>query len=748
MGVDNQIQNESNSGNNSLNGEKEDFSKTPTQDDTDKWSKMSLNEYHGYFLRCFNAWHDLKEGMNTNGILERLVCFLKAGQSNPTLSSDPDNKERDKALWEVVKLLKKTLRLTKKKNEEAAKAAQDLLGEIEPFRRRRRKKMLLILIPSLCVAGTGIGLGAYFSFKEHVVETTIPEHLTLAYKKNQAIDSSGWGIRLQNAWETKTVSGDKLIAISGFDSEKIGDQSVVARISGRMIDSKNIPFVVTVEPQELSAPRNLVNEKSVLSWLPADNAESYTLEISQSVGARPFLTKSGLTACQFDLNNLNYHGSFYVSVIAVNSEKDAYGSFKYKSSPNSDSLALSSVQSVGDISFDGKGFSWPKVDAIEDYTISINGIPHLVTGATRFDYSTSNPGDYSISVTPVMPDQSHFCSSYSEIFHKLKAPILSYESGTISCTIDDPGSLSRVQYYLDGALFSGNVGDVLSAGSHVVTAKWIGQSDQNQIDSEFSSALTLNKLGAPQLMLNSGVLTCSDGTSISDLDLYVDGITHWDGKMDSITSVGKHTITAIRPKTGAFDIASEISNSITVERLPIPQIAFDGTSFTVGNNREGFTVYVDDVKTGYDSLGDEFIASLSAGSHAIRTKNAGNGNDLLPSGNSSQVDVFIPNLDITVGASTLSSESVNVKILDTLNVAKDLTATVTIDFFKSGTNIYTYHNANWSVIPSSGTASSAPYVISLKRNGVVADQIVVKAVLNDFGKGKCLAKTFSKTYSV
>jgi hypothetical protein len=569
------------------------------------------------------------------------------------------------------------------------------------------------------------------------VSDDLPASFSWDYLGNASLDLSGYSLNLLDGNGKQITVNGKELSVSSFSFSKIGTQEITISYS----DVWKKAATITISPCLLSAP-SIKNNNGILSWSSVPNATGYSVELTFVDKTSPFFTDA-TKETTYDLSNIDYNGSFVASVLSTNASKDSGGLSLFSTSAPSNGITLRKIQELSGIRYEDGAFVWDPVSEITDYSLTINGTNHIVRNATSYSFDTSNAGIYSVSVYPIDDDPDHsFAKALSVDFTKLKAPVVSFAGGSLSYS----EASSSVEYYLDGVLFDGSADSISASGSHNVKARNIAAS-ATEITSEFSNILTVNKLTAPILSLSGGVLSCSN-YAISALSLSLDGET-WDGDMNNVTSIGTHEITAVAKPVGAYDIQSGVSSSITIERLPTPTISFDGTSFSVGNQREGFTIYVDDVKSDYSALSEEFVNSLSAGVHTVRVKNNGNGNDLLPSGNSSYVNLYVPSLDVTVGTAYGSENSLSVKILDKTNDTNSLTATVSISFYKSGALIDdTYKNTKWSVIKSSESSGSAGYIISLSRSGQIADKIVLSATLNDFGTNTVVMKTFEKEYSV
>ena len=316
-----------------------------------------------------------------------------------------------------------------------------------------------------------------------------------------------------------------------------------------------------------------------------------------------------------------------------------------------------------------------------------------------FDGNLSNlsAGDHSITAKYKTSNSSEIDSGFSSAITvtKLSAPVLSLSGGVITCD----SSSHVVKYYLDGVEFDGSSSSITASRSHSVTAKYLASKD-SEIDSDLSASLSLTKLAAPAISVSNGQLTCDrDDYSVQ---YYVDG-TAFDGDLDGV-SEGSHVITARYVATSGDQLDSELSSSITINKVAAPTIAFDNYQLSCTANNINVVYYVDG--TQFD--GD--LGNLSAGCHTITARNLSSDSSNITSSESNSINIYKSDFTYSVSATT------NNRIILSLDSAS---GNLVYDL-----DIYFYNDVGEEIDSLSYTDRNVTaQTISYSRSGVIASSV-------------------------
>ena len=561
------------------------------------------------------------------------------------------------------------------------------------------------------------------------------------------LDLSQAKIHIGNAFDStgQWIDGSKF-TVEGYDENFIGPQDVTLTY----LNFKKV-IKVTTAPKKLVAPAPTFNfTTGVLSWEPVQDATFYTVYL-RNPETKTAITNYNAEGTSYDFNSIAFFSQFETYVVSGSDKKGSNGVSAFTPSDESKSILLRKISNVSDIHYDisdGK-FKWTGVNDASGYDVRINGTTFSPT-VPEIAFDTSNPGDYNISIRSIGPNAGvDYATPVEATIRRMPTPKVSLVNGALAATDGE-----NLVWYRDGVEFTGDVKTITNVGSYSITAKNKARTAK-EIDSAMSEPLVLTKIGAPQISLTNGHLSYTNVGSQNAVQYYLDG-KEWDAKLDKITEVGDHAVTA-RAIGNTNEITSELSNSVTVTKLSAPTLSFDGKNFSFTDaDPTSFAIYEHGVKKqDLLPLSEEKLNAQPAGTYIVYGVNEGNGNDILASDRSNIVSFLIPNItcdEPTISENPTLGTMANFVLHHSIpNVTSNLKAEVDVKWLQGGeggTVLHSYHYTDWTVFAPGATVATRGLTYNLTGKGK-ADRIefkITKVKVVD-GQGKELdIQVFERTY--
>ena len=584
-----------------------------------------------------------------------------------------------------------------------------------------------VALVALGVAG-GVSAPVLINMGTNVVTEVkdLQEEYPITY--GGTLDLSAAKIHIGNAFDStgQWISGDKF-TVTGYDPNYVGTQDVTLTY----LNFKKV-IKVTTSPKKLLAPTPTFNSTTgVLNWEPIENATFYTVYL-RNPETKAAITNYNTETTTYDFNSIAFFSQFETYVIAGSDKKGSNGVSAFTPSDESKSVLLRKISNVSDIHYDNSDgkFKWTGVTDASGYDVRINGSTFSPT-APEIAFDTTSPGDYNISIRSIGPNAGvDYATPVEATIRKMPTPRLSLVNGALTAADDE-----NLVWYRDGIEFTGDVKTITGVGSYTITARNAAR-NATEIDSAMSAPLVLSKLGSPVLSLNDGKVLCSNVGTDNSVQYYLDG-NAWGtpgSKVDltKITEVGNHSITA-RTIGNTNQIDSEISNSVSVRKLPTPTISFaDKRNFTFGNKDEGFAIFCGPkgkamVELDTTTLDQETLSDgekFPAGTYRVQTVNQGNKNELLASAPSAPYDFMIP--DITATATT-NGNYAQLSLFHNVPEVQTIYAKIHIEWVNSATSEVKREmdaGGDSSVVVRPQGTQGKPYEIPFNYQGVAGANMV------------------------
>ncbi len=515
---------------------------------------------------------------------------------------------------------------------------------------------------------------------------------------------------------------------------------------------------------------NITYESGVLSWQDVEGADSYTVEINDEKHSG---IKEAAYHCDFsggnykvkiyaysNLENSLYSESDYITYTTLNQisnveysndsihwdnvvDADFYdiyvnddfymktetatvdvsafscGIYDFKIIAHSnqsnilDSLDYSFKALINyKLSIDSGIASWDELPNDNcDYYVVIDGVKESVPNesfAIDLNSYKLNPGYHSVQIQISSDSSIEFDHSDELMVCKLKSPSLSIENNQIIC--DD--SSKNLKLFLDGFEFDGCLSNI-DAGNHTIIGKYCGTNNQ-EIDSDETN-LNISKLKSPTIWMNDSILNMDDPTKKAVW--YLDD-SEFNGNASAIPE-GTHSIYAKYIGSDSNTIHSDSSNILTITRYPVPILSYESHTIQCKENNINVRYYLD----GVEFSGD--YSSISNGKHTVCAKNIGDGSTTLDSSLSDTLTIYKSDAEIVV--TKLTNNRLNVTIKTT---ESELLYDMQIDYYNNDNLIDTQVFTNTSAINS-------PQTITYKRNGTLADMVIITVSIKDQSDNLC-----------
>lgn len=220
----------------------------------------------------------------------------------------------------------------------------------------------------------------------------------------------------------------------------------------------------------------------------------------------------------------------------------------------------------------------------------------------------SAPGSHRISGKRIATSDYEIDSELSETLRieKYNKPSLSISNKKI--VVDD--STKRVQFYLNGAEFDGDLLSIKRSGTYSITARYLAE-DAYSLSSELSEPITVKKLEKPTITITHNALSCDDPEK--QIVYYLNG-NEFDGDLKEITKPGAYNIVAKYLGQNDYELDSEESNSISLHKLDSPSLSIINGRVMCDDPGKNVKFYLN---------GEEFdgnLGSLGAGTYVITAK--------------------------------------------------------------------------------------------------------------------------------
>lgn len=504
----------------------------------------------------------------------------------------------------------------------------------------------------------------------------------------------------------KQVSG-KSLKLDGYDAEYIGTKEVLVSY---LNFSKKIN--VTINPKQLTTPSPTFNNANgILRWEPVTNGKTYSVVLTDPTDGHE-ISRDHTEGSTYDLNSVQFFTAYEVSVFASNDKKGSNGVSAFIDSDPSVKTPLKKLPNVQNLRYENGKFKWDAIAGVSSYEVHINTSTFQPT-VNEISFDTTNPGEYQVSVR-ASAGTDDYATPNEITFRRLPTPVLSFDGTQLQAQ-----NAENIEYYLNGEAWNGAITSITTGGDYTVTARNKANS-ASELESALSSPVYLTKLGKLSLNISSGKLVTTGLSPNCSAQYFVDGDS-FDGDLSKVTGTGTHSITAKQVGAGN-QIASELSNEVTLTKLASPIASFTGTSVDFSGKGDTFRVIVDGSRREYTEVSDELITTLSDNNvHTIAGINIGNGNDILDSDPSNEVSFVVPKINIS---SFYQDGMVYLRVTHSIQgFDSDIVATVKREYFKGG--VKTFDNTeeikvskespsvgpkNWAA----GTADTVKFTVELQ----------------------------------
>lgn len=499
---------------------------------------------------------------------------------------------------------------------------------VETVRKQRRKRN--IIAAACCLAAVGGLTGGVYAFLNAVNPSTVKIEgkgiISAVY--GETPDLSGYTVtykKFKGESVTLPVNYDML---QGFDPEKIGNQqaSIVFR-------SAKLTVTLSLSPAQLETPV-LAQSGNSLSWNQIEHADGYSVFVTQSAEAVGDASYAQVTECAYDFKPAaDLSGKFYAYVVAYsNSEKysqsgraasialeklaavknadyrdgrviwdEIAGADHYMVSFNgtvyqnvtensvaaelregenaltvhaysaagtnvidsvSGEASIFKLSPVSGATYKNGRIEWSAGERANLFAVSVDGGEATQLTRAALEVGGWTAGVHSVTITCV-PDAGGIVASAPVTYSfAVNMPLtlnngeLAWEKTGAEYDVYIDGELARDRLFVNSLDLS-----YLSAGTHTVCVVADGN--------VYGETVTVTKLAAPSLSLAGQNLTAAGAAS--GIKYFLNG-SPFDGDLSAIKTAGAYEITAFNDAAGGYELASEMSETLTVTKLAPPVI--------------------------------------------------------------------------------------------------------------------------------------------------------------------------------